>query len=493
TVQAGELDTDGIAIGTLSANGGTLGDAASNSLNTTLNSVGSTTAVLVDALGPVGYSVSFDQNPINDANAASISFSITGAEIGSTYNYTISSSEGETNVTGTGTIVTTNDHVGGIDLSTLADGTITLDFTLTDIHNNLGNTVSDAVIKGTDIDNDGIQDSSDNCPSMANSDQLDTDTDGEGDVCDMDDDNDGTPDSEDAFPLDNSEDTDTDGDGTGNNADTDDDNDGTPDSEDAFPLDNSEDTDTDGDGTGNNADTDDDNDGTPDSEDAFPLDNSEDTDTDGDGTGNNADTDDDNDGTPDSEDAFPLDNSEDTDTDGDGIGNNADTDDDNDGTLDSIDDFPLDNSEDTDTDGDGKGNNVDTDDDNDGTPDSEDAFPLDPTEDKDSDNDGIGDNADTDDDSLATVNIPIPAEAFTPNGDGINDAWVVPGINNYPNNVVKVFNRSGHEVYAKRNYQNDWNGRHKSGSSKLPAGSYLYVIDLGNGTAPLQGWIFINY
>ena len=47
TVQAGDLDTDGIAIGTLAANGGTLKDAASNDGNLTLNSVGSTTAVLV--------------------------------------------------------------------------------------------------------------------------------------------------------------------------------------------------------------------------------------------------------------------------------------------------------------------------------------------------------------------------------------------------------------------------------------------------------------
>uniref|UniRef100_UPI0025C71D28 Ig-like domain-containing protein n=1 Tax=Maribacter sp. TaxID=1897614 RepID=UPI0025C71D28 len=132
---------------------------------------------------------------------------------------------------------------------------------------------------------------------------------------------------------------DTDGDGTPNTTDTDDDNDGTLDTEDDFPLDENEDTDTDGDGTGDNADTDDDNDGTLDTEDDFPLDENEDTDTDGDGTGDNADTDDDNDGTLDTEDDFPLDENEDTDTDGDGTGDNADTDDDNDGTLDTEDDF----------------------------------------------------------------------------------------------------------------------------------------------------------
>ncbi|NDV17028.1 T9SS type B sorting domain-containing protein [Muricauda sp. TY007] len=314
----------------------------------------------------------------------------------------------------------------------------------------------------------------------------DTDGDSIADACDTDNDNDGTLDDEDAFPLDETEDTDTDGDGIGNNSDTDDDNDGTPDNEDAFPLDETEDTDTDGDGIGNNSDTDDDNDGTPDNEDAFPLDQTEDTDTDGDGIGNNSDTDDDNDGTPDDEDAFPLDQTEDTDTDGDGIGNNSDTDDDNDDTPDDEDAFPLDETEDTDTDGDGIGNNSDTDDDNDG----------------DSDEDELANNTDPLDDTSFFVpeedDIPVtptlvPAQAFTPNGDGNNDAWIIPGIDNYPNNVVKVYNRWGHEVLSTRSYKNDWEGFYKGRSEKLPAGSYLYVINLGDGSAPLQGWIFINY
>ncbi|WP_111308290.1 gliding motility-associated C-terminal domain-containing protein [Confluentibacter sediminis] len=122
-----------------------------------------------------------------------------------------------------------------------------------------------------------------------------------------------------------------------------------------------------------------------------------------------------------------------------------------------------------DTDGDLIADSCDDDDDNDGILDSDDYFPKDNTP------------------------LLVPAQAFTPNGDGINDSWVIPGIDNYPNSVVRVYNRWGHEVFATNGYKNNWNGTFKSNSEKLPSGSYLYVIDLGTGSAPLQGWIFINY
>jgi hypothetical protein len=48
---------------------------------------------------------------------------------------------------------------------------------------------------------DGIHDDKDNCPRVANSDQLDTDNDGKGDECDTDDDNDSIPDLRDNCPL----------------------------------------------------------------------------------------------------------------------------------------------------------------------------------------------------------------------------------------------------------------------------------------------------
>ncbi len=62
TVQAGDTDTDGITVGTLQANGGTLTDTAGNSMTLTLNSVGSTSNVLIDTTGPTVAAVSVPGN-----------------------------------------------------------------------------------------------------------------------------------------------------------------------------------------------------------------------------------------------------------------------------------------------------------------------------------------------------------------------------------------------------------------------------------------------
>lgn len=129
----------------------------------------------------------------------------------------------------------------------------------------------------SDVDVDGLYDILENCPGITNKDQLDTDRDGQGDACDLDDDNDGVEDTLDVFPLDSKETLDSDADGVGDNAD-------------AYPFDPNEHEDTDLDGIGNNADVDDDNDGMPDDYELINnLDalNAEDANTDADGDGVN--------------------------------------------------------------------------------------------------------------------------------------------------------------------------------------------------------------
>jgi hypothetical protein len=84
----------------------------------------------------------------------------------------------------------------------------------------------DDPLETTDTDGDLVGDNSDNCVLTANTDQVNTDGDIDGDACDSDDDDDGVLDELDDLPLDPSEQVDTDGDLTGNNQDLDDDNDG---------------------------------------------------------------------------------------------------------------------------------------------------------------------------------------------------------------------------------------------------------------------------
>ena len=99
-----------------------------------------------DTTPPSGYSVSIDQSPINSGNSAAVSFTFSGAETGAAYNYSFTSDGGGATVTGSGTITTASDQVTGIDLSGIPDGTITLSVTLTDP---VGNTGSPATGLGT--------------------------------------------------------------------------------------------------------------------------------------------------------------------------------------------------------------------------------------------------------------------------------------------------------------------------------------------------------
>lgn len=76
----------------------------------------------------------------------------------------------------------------------------------------------------------------------------------------------------------------------------------------------------------------------------------------------------------------------------------------------------------------------------------------------------------------------IIPEGFSPNGDGINDYFV---IQNHTGNTMKleVFNRWGNLVYRNTNYQNDWGGIANNGvtvGDGLPDGTYYYVLEVGN-------------
>jgi len=78
---------------------------------------------------------------------------------------------------------------------------------------------------------------------------------------------------------------------------------------------------------------------------------------------------------------------------------------------------------------------------------------------------------------------------FTPNGDGINDLWLIPDLVNYPNCLVTIFTRYGTQIFQSKGYSKPWDGTYKG--SLLPMGTYYYLINLGDKSPALSGWIAI--
>ncbi len=81
---------------------------------------------------------------------------------------------------------------------------------------------------------------------------------------------------------------------------------------------------------------------------------------------------------------------------------------------------------------------------------------------------------------------------LTPNGDGINDLWVIDNIDSYPNNKVSVYNLWGNIVFEMSDYTNNWNCIDGNGN-RLPVGNYLYYIDIDSDCPPIKGSLTITY
>ncbi|AEA45325.1 tandem-95 repeat protein [Fluviicola taffensis] len=92
--------------------------------------------------------------------------------------------------------------------------------------------------------------------------------------------------------------------------------------------------------------------------------------------------------------------------------------------------------------------------------------------------------------------ITVP-NAFTPDGDGINEVWVIEGIEKYPENQLMIYNRWGNLVYSADKYLNTWGGTSDSklnvGGEELPTGTYFYVLDTKDAAAGvLKGYVYIQ-
>ena len=95
----------------------------------------------------------------------------------------------------------------------------------------------------------------------------------------------------------------------------------------------------------------------------------------------------------------------------------------------------------------------------------------------------------------APCQVSIP-EGFSPNGDGVNDFFVIEGLEKYEKVNLVVLNRWGNKVYESEAYKNDWDGTNKFGVSiggnKLPTSTYFYIVDLGDGSKPIKGYVYLS-
>ncbi len=92
-------------------------------------------------------------------------------------------------------------------------------------------------------------------------------------------------------------------------------------------------------------------------------------------------------------------------------------------------------------------------------------------------------------------------EAFSPNGDGINDKFEIKGISKYKTVEIEIFNRWGNVVYRSKNYgigqgkDGFWDGTASQGvrfgSGPVPTGTYFYVLKL-DGKEKINGTIYLG-
>lgn len=94
-----------------------------------------------------------------------------------------------------------------------------------------------------------------------------------------------------------------------------------------------------------------------------------------------------------------------------------------------------------------------------------------------------------DDVAVTLLRAPVIPNIFSPNGDGINDRWVIEYLDTYPGCIVQIFNRYGQRIHQFVNYTTPWDG--KINGKDAPIGTYYYIIDPKNGRKPMTGYVDI--
>ncbi|MCD6090210.1 MAG: gliding motility-associated C-terminal domain-containing protein, partial [Bacteroidales bacterium] len=83
-------------------------------------------------------------------------------------------------------------------------------------------------------------------------------------------------------------------------------------------------------------------------------------------------------------------------------------------------------------------------------------------------------------------------EGFSPNGDGINDLFIISGLSHFPNNSIVIFDKNGQTVFQYTDYQNNyWDGKNIFTGEFLPQDTYFYILNLGNGATRRKGFVYL--
>jgi len=85
--------------------------------------------------------------------------------------------------------------------------------------------------------------------------------------------------------------------------------------------------------------------------------------------------------------------------------------------------------------------------------------------------------------------IEIPS-GFTPNNDNAHDEWAIYGLSDFPDVLVKVYNRWGQELFSSSGYDIPWDGKHNG--VDLPTATYYYVIELNESDKVFNGTVTIK-
>ena len=90
---------------------------------------------------------------------------------------------------------------------------------------------------------------------------------------------------------------------------------------------------------------------------------------------------------------------------------------------------------------------------------------------------------------VPTTPTPVDNNVITPNGDGKNDVLYISGLEKFPENRLRIFDRAGRLLYSVYSYKNDWNGIYQG--TQLNEDTYYYVLDLGPGYASFKGFVSV--